>query len=484
MSCPVGILATRSMPSSASSDSIRYYSAHRGPVFSADGKFHHFARQCDPVHLKNGYWKFKNYEDDRRAFALGFNNPEEALKAQDAGDGDYDDIMLLWVPGELDKSNKTSVGTAAVHLQTIYNERKLLGKTLSFRGAVPLYPVSNDSRLLQYRLTRYGIQKGALAHDLLAPRSPSLGMSPPQTRPTTGKLSATCMPISSPSASPAVSSPTPTPALRSPQPQSRAAQSSPSLPAPTTSALDHVPVRSGPLITASEPAQSKAHLDSVEDLQTLLSIGEQYHNDTPLESPAINADNLSITSAVDLPNNIERPGPEERFLNENMGYANDKACYMHDSGDDATDSVATLSLTASQPADLFHAHAASLPCMDCGSIGSHTSECWINEATLSLRPIGDLTSFELDCLASQVKDFDPAPWTTHFGPPQQVVEDASTQLRGMAEVIRSLDASVGDPDLQGLDDQSTILLWALKSIGEVQILETHREQTDVEMLDM
>ncbi|KAJ4395234.1 hypothetical protein N0V91_010984 [Didymella pomorum] len=119
----------------ALSNNIKYYSAYRGPVHGADGKFHHFARQCDPEHEKNGYWRFATYGDDQRAHLRGFCNPEEILQAQNAGDGQYDDIFLLWVPGNLDNDNKTSIGTAAMHLKTIYNERKLLGKTLAFRGA-------------------------------------------------------------------------------------------------------------------------------------------------------------------------------------------------------------------------------------------------------------------------------------------------------------------------------------------------------------
>jgi hypothetical protein len=186
-----------SVSSPASSNNIKYYSAHRGPVCGADGKFHHFARQCDPVHLKNGYWQFSTYDDDRRAHMHGFHNPEEVLKAQDAGDGEYDDILLLWVPGQLDTSNKTSMGTAAVHLQTVYNERKLLRKTLSFRGAVPLYPVSTDPRLLQYRLTRYGVQRGKLPTDLLSPTSSSQDMRLMQTLSPAPPPTTTITPIDS-----------------------------------------------------------------------------------------------------------------------------------------------------------------------------------------------------------------------------------------------------------------------------------------------
>lgn len=142
-----------------------YYSAYRGPVWDSNGQFHHFARQCDPTHTKNGYWRFCTHADDQRAYEYGLTTPEAVLIAQDVCDGVYDGIMLRWVPGELDADNKPTVGTAAAHLETIYNERRVLGKPLSFRGRVPLYPISTDQRLINFRLMRYGIQKGVISEE-------------------------------------------------------------------------------------------------------------------------------------------------------------------------------------------------------------------------------------------------------------------------------------------------------------------------------
>lgn len=120
------------------------------------------------MHIRNGYWRFCTYDDDRRAYNRGLASPEAVLIAQDVGDGVYDDIMLRWVPGELDSGNKPTVGTAAAHLETIYNERRIVGKPLSFRGSVPLYPISTDKELLNYRLMRYGTQRGVRINTAVA----------------------------------------------------------------------------------------------------------------------------------------------------------------------------------------------------------------------------------------------------------------------------------------------------------------------------
>lgn len=165
-----------SRPSSPTSwDNTPYYSAHRGPVFGVNGKFHHFQRRFNAAHLRSGHWRFPSETDEQRAYECGFSSPEAVLIAQDAGDGtEYSNIMLRWVPGEDDKSSKPSVGTAAAHLETIYNEKKLLNQSLAFRGQVPLYPVSTDQKLIDYRLVRYGIQKGVLPESTLLASSQSL----------------------------------------------------------------------------------------------------------------------------------------------------------------------------------------------------------------------------------------------------------------------------------------------------------------------
>ncbi|KAF1933624.1 uncharacterized protein M421DRAFT_1008 [Didymella exigua CBS 183.55] len=477
------------MSSPAPSNNTKYYSAHRGPVFGADGKFDHFARQCDPIHLQNGYWKFSTNDDDRRAFLRGMSGPEDVLKAQDAGDSDYDDIMLRWVPGELDESNKLLVGTAAAHLQTICNERKLLGKTLSFRGAVPLYPLCTDPRLFQYRVARYGIQKGLLPNNLLAPTSPPPGISTSQTKSPRTALLVTSTPISSHSHLTRRSSPTVvTPARRpsSPSIQSETARPSCLEPAAAVPSSDHAQVRSSPFVADREHVGTNARSGSVEQLQTSLVTKQHYRNSSPLDPQVIHED-VASTPAVDLTDNPAMYRSEERSLDENDDKDDSEVCYTHDNdvaADDATDNVGHLSLAASTHADLFRAQMAALPCIDCGCLGAHASDCWINEATLSLKPGDELTTAELKRLADDVERFDPGPWATHYGPQQELVEDIGTHFKGIAEAIRNLDTTADDLELQGLEDRFTVLLWAFKSVGKVQVLESYSEQTDFEMLDM
>lgn len=441
-------------------------------MYGADGKFHHFARQCDPIHLKNGYWRFSTCDDNQRAHLHGFTNPEQVLKAQDAGDGEYNDIVLLWVPGELDTNNKTSVGTAAVHLQTIYNERKLLGKTLSFRGAVPLYPVSTDPQLLQYRLTRYGIQKGKLPNDLLSSSSISTGM----------RLMQPMLPAPSPSTTSTLIGDSTrveghisqakiilAPTSLAPPIQSKPVQSSASTSAPAVPSFGQIPLRSSALVAAASAIQTVTPFDSRACFQTSLPIQRQDRVDLPLDSPDSNM-NVESALAEDM---IEVLETEEFFLVNDDG-----GCHISDDhrafDKDAVDTDGTLSLAALTPEDLFHAQAASLPCIDCGLIGSHTSGCWINQLA-PIKGTGDLTPSELKKLVNQVTKFDPVSWTTHYGPPEQVEEDSETLLRSMADVVRNLDQTAKDPDLQGLNDQLTVLFDALKSIGEVQILGEHQE---------
>jgi hypothetical protein len=142
-----------------------YHSAYRGSVTAPDGSFDHFLRIVYPIHESKGYWRFHSIEDERRAFALGLSTPEMVLLAVDRGDGPFDDIILRWLPGSMDKGNKPSFGTAAAHLESICNELRLLGKPLSFRGRVPTYPIiteSTDPTLLNFRLVKYGLEKGNL----------------------------------------------------------------------------------------------------------------------------------------------------------------------------------------------------------------------------------------------------------------------------------------------------------------------------------
>jgi hypothetical protein len=137
--------------SSAPSIAVPYHSAYRGFVNGLDGRFDHFLRQPDDSHLRGGYWRFQSYDDERRAHACGLASPEELLLAHERGGERYDDIIIRWVRGMNDPSYHMALsGTAAQHLQTIYELRHLLGITMSFRGQIPVHPTSVDPRLKKY----------------------------------------------------------------------------------------------------------------------------------------------------------------------------------------------------------------------------------------------------------------------------------------------------------------------------------------------
>ena len=148
---------TRTLPSPSTSPtppkaSSEYRSAYNhGIITRPDGEFDHFVRLLDQTHLRTGYWKFSSFEDDRRAHNHGFSTPEEILIAQDRDDGSYDNISLRWIRGEDDANlSMVLVGSAAQHLETIYELRGILGMPMSFQGQIPFYPTGQDIRLKKY----------------------------------------------------------------------------------------------------------------------------------------------------------------------------------------------------------------------------------------------------------------------------------------------------------------------------------------------
>jgi hypothetical protein len=126
-----------------------YRSAYHGRNVDEKGNFRHFLYTPDETHISNGYWRFESLEDERRAFARGFHTPEAILHAVSDRGGAFEDIILCWIPGQLD-ANMTNrqVGSAGQHLLTILDLRRRLDKPLSFRGKLPVYPI--DPRLKEY----------------------------------------------------------------------------------------------------------------------------------------------------------------------------------------------------------------------------------------------------------------------------------------------------------------------------------------------
>jgi len=148
-------MAPPKRPQSATGDTLstsQYHSAYNGYVVN-EGRFLHFICLPDHSHLEFGYWCFSSPQDETRAFKLGYHTPEDILIAADSGEGEFADINMLWVPGRFDRVLKSQIcGSAKQHTRAIYGMRVFLGKSLSFRGIAPTYPM--DQRLEDYWASR------------------------------------------------------------------------------------------------------------------------------------------------------------------------------------------------------------------------------------------------------------------------------------------------------------------------------------------
>jgi hypothetical protein len=86
----------------------------------------------------------------------------------------------------------------------------------------------------------------------------------------------------------------------------------------------------------------------------------------------------------------------------------------------------------------------------------------------------NLTMLDYRILAEAVNKFDPGPWTTHFEThPEPEVEDAETQIRGIAEVIRNEDSYKMDKELHNLSDEFMIMLWESKTSDKVHVIDEY-----------
>ncbi|KAH8733232.1 hypothetical protein GQ44DRAFT_766285 [Phaeosphaeriaceae sp. PMI808] len=139
-------MASQLQPQEPSADGpsfTSYHTAYQGVETDSGGAFKNFIRRPDESHIDNGYWRFSSIEDEQRAYAYGFHTPEDILCAVDCSDGEYEDIILRWIPGKVDKNMKMPVtGCAAQHLKEIFELRQFLGRALSRRGVIPHYPIS------------------------------------------------------------------------------------------------------------------------------------------------------------------------------------------------------------------------------------------------------------------------------------------------------------------------------------------------------
>ncbi|KAH8632747.1 hypothetical protein IG631_11381 [Alternaria alternata] len=86
----------------------------------------------------------------------------------------------------------------------------------------------------------------------------------------------------------------------------------------------------------------------------------------------------------------------------------------------------------------------------------------------------NLTMLDYRILAEAVNRFDPGPWTTHFETHlEPEVEDAETQIRGIAEIIRNEDSYKMDKELHNLSDEFMIMLWAFKTSDKVHVIDEY-----------
>jgi hypothetical protein len=473
--------------SGTSSAPLRYYSTYIAPLFDSNGTFQRFDRRVDPVHTQNGYWMFHAADDERRAYELGLNNPEAVLIAQDVGDGTYDNIKLRWVPGQLDAMNKTSVGSATAHLENIYNERRLLGKTLSFRGQVPLYPINYDRRLAKYRTARYGVQKGALPQNTLLSSSARSSLQVPPTPLATPEES-----IRDPAGQAFGSAPTQSQDDRSSQADTPV--SIPQLHSKLVLPYSEPPVQpsagtttTGQSITGGDTAFDEDMCRSIisSNLYSKASSPSPMPSEyTPLETSDTSESSRHVEMDWEGDQNISTirggSGDEDATaiadapVDDELGPAiTDLEQREYWLVDAPIDDELGPAITDLEQIRKYEAQVAVLPCIYCNFINSHAPECWIAKATPNMsRPISELSSAEIRVLTEATERFDPGPWTTHHVCPPEEVEEESieTQVRGMAEIIRGFDDYAEDPDLHNLDDHNMVLLWALKGIGEVTIL--------------
>ncbi|KAJ4302850.1 hypothetical protein N0V90_001741 [Kalmusia sp. IMI 367209] len=140
--------------------SVQYQSVYGEPVKTLTGKFLEFSVHVNDTANQYGYWRFSSErqgEDDARAYAAGFRNPEQLLIAVSRGDiGPWDNIKMTWYPGEKDSCRFRRQGTAIQHMTKVAEERRMLGLPHMLAGDLARYPIDPDKRLLAYRKNDLG----------------------------------------------------------------------------------------------------------------------------------------------------------------------------------------------------------------------------------------------------------------------------------------------------------------------------------------
>jgi hypothetical protein len=92
--------------------------------------------------------------------------------------------------------------------------------------------------------------------------------------------------------------------------------------------------------------------------------------------------------------------------------------------------------------------------------------------TYSYLGIKPLPNPNYEELVDAVTRFDPQPWTTHYGPPEQPEGlNLTKRTKEMAQTIRSLDSFTDDMELHALPDEVLMFMWALKVTPGVEIVQ-------------
>ncbi|KAF2652331.1 hypothetical protein K491DRAFT_760420 [Lophiostoma macrostomum CBS 122681] len=109
---------------------------------------------------------------------------------------------------------------------------------------------------------------------------------------------------------------------------------------------------------------------------------------------------------------------------------------------------------------------SEIPCMDCGEMTGHRSDCHIG----NIKPLNNLTMRQYSLIADAVESFDPEPWRENHHPPFQIPEDYATKVRGMAEVIRAERDYIREPRYHSMTDDQLVLFWGFKTMKDAQVI--------------
>ncbi|OCK84012.1 hypothetical protein K432DRAFT_440417 [Lepidopterella palustris CBS 459.81] len=122
-----------------------YYPVYTENPSYKDGKFISAPIRIDEAHA-TGYWMFDRHGpkmDDEVAFAQGYVNPEQVLRAAEAGMPNTECIQLRWISSSRNRIDDqvARVGTALQHLHWITRRRAQLGLPPLAPGMLPMYPI-------------------------------------------------------------------------------------------------------------------------------------------------------------------------------------------------------------------------------------------------------------------------------------------------------------------------------------------------------